>query len=69
MKEEMYTHDNESTDFRLGYREGLEKALEIVNELIGDLRADHNPTAAAWVEIVKDDIEIEHSMYVVGDEE
>ena len=69
MKEEMYTHDNESTDFRLGYREGLEKALEIVNGLISDLRAGYNPNAAAWVEIVKDDIEIEHSMYVVGDEE
>lgn len=69
MTNEMYTHENESVDFRQGYREGLEKALDLSKELIKDLRADRKIEAAMWIEVIRDWIDDEMSMYQVGDEE
>ncbi len=69
MTNEMYTHENESVEFRQGYREGLEKALDLSEELIKDLRADRKIEAAMWIEVIRDWIDDEMSMYEVGDEE
>lgn len=69
MSSEMYTHENESVEFRQGYREGLEKALDLSEELIKDLRADRKIEAAMWIEVIRDWIDDEMSMYEVGDEE
>lgn len=69
MTEEMYTHENESLEFREGYREGLEKALTLSKELISDLKADKKINEACWIEVIRDWIDHEISMYEVGDEE
>lgn len=69
MTEEMYTHENETFEFRQGYRDGLEKALELSKELIKDLKNARKIEQAMWVEVVRDWIDSEHSMYIVGDEE
>lgn len=68
MTEEMYTHENSSSDFRRGYREGLEKALELSKDLIQDLKNDCKIEQAMWIEVIRDWIDTEHSMYIVGDE-
>jgi hypothetical protein len=67
--EEMYTHENESFEFRQGYREGLEKALELVTDYMSDLKADKKINEALWVSVAKEWIDDELSMYQVGDEE
>ncbi|MNQ93166.1 hypothetical protein D3C85_1086170 [compost metagenome] len=64
----MYTHENESFEFRQGYREGLEKALELSKELIQDLKDDKKINEACWIEVVRDWIDEEISRYEVGDE-
>lgn len=69
MTDEMYTHENESLEFREGYRAGLVKALILSKELISDLKADKKINEACWVEVVRDWIDCEISMYEVGDEE
>lgn len=69
MTEEMYTHENETFEFRQGYRDGLEKALKLSKELIKDLKNARKIEQAMWVEVVRDWIDSEHSMYIVGDEE
>lgn len=67
--EEMYTHENESFEFRQGYREGLEKALDLVTDYIEDLKADGQINGVLWVAVAKEWIDDELSMYQVGDEE
>lgn len=69
MTNEMYTHENESADFRLGFRDGLEKAREIAFEYLDELRQDFRINEACWVDVLRDRIDDELSMYVVGDEE
>lgn len=69
MTNEMYTHENESADFRLGFRGGLEKAHEIAVEYITELCQDYKINEANWVSVLRDRIDDELSMYVVGDEE
>jgi hypothetical protein len=68
MTEEMYTHENESFEFRQGYREGLEKALQLSKELIQDMKDDKKIEQAMWIEVIRDWIDTEYSMYQVGDE-
>lgn len=68
MTEEMYTHENETFEFRQGYREGLEKALKLSEELIQDLKSDYKIEEAMWIEVIRDWLDTEHSMYIVGDE-
>ena len=68
MTNEMYTHENQSFEFRQGYREGLEKALELSKELIQDLKDNKKIEQAMWIEVIRDWIDTEHSMYIVGDE-
>lgn len=65
----MYTHEDESLEFRQGYREGLEKALLLSKELIQDLKDDKKIEQASWIEVIRDWIDDEISMYQVGDEE
>lgn len=67
--EEMYTHENRTPEFREGYREGLEKAQELVQEYLNELRADHKINEASWVHVALERIDDEHSMYIVGDED
>lgn len=69
MTNEMYTHESEGFEFRSGYREGLEKAKEIVEEYLSELRADYKINEACWVNVALDRLDDEHSMYIVGDEE
>lgn len=68
MTEEMYTHQDETFEFRQGYREGLDKALELTKELIQDLKDNRKIEQAMWIEVIRDWIDTEHSMYIVGDE-
>lgn len=68
MNNEMYTHENETIDFRSGYREGLEKAMEVVKEYIQELRIDRKVNEACWVGVAVERIDDEMSMYEVGDE-
>jgi len=69
MTEEMYTHENETFEFRQGYREGLEKAQDLVKEYMQELRNDYKINECLWVSVASKRIEDEHSMYIVGDEE
>lgn len=68
MTSEMYTHENESFDYREGYRAGIERAQELVKEYLQELRQDKKINEACWVEVLRDRLDIEHSMYIVGDE-
>lgn len=65
----MHTHENESLEFRQGYREGLEKALDLVTDYMHDLKADGQVNGLLWVSVAKEWIDDEMSMYEVGDEE
>jgi len=67
--EEMYTHENSSQEFREGYREGLEKAKELVEEYLSELRVDRKINEACWVSVALERLDDEHSMYIVGDEQ
>lgn len=67
--DEMYFDVGVSLDHRQGFRAGLEKALELTNELIQDLKDDRKIEQAMWIEVIRDWIETEHSFYEVGDEE
>lgn len=69
MTEEMWTHENSTLEFRQGYRQGMEKALEVVDGLIKELRDDLRHEAAVWVQVARTYIDDELSMYEVGDEE
>lgn len=67
--EEMYTHENSTQEFREGFRVGLEKAQELVQEYINELREDYKINEACWVDVALERIDDEHSMYIVGDED
>lgn len=67
--EEMYTHENESFEFRQGYREGLEKAYEIIEEYKTALKLDGKVNELNWVNVCSEHLDDELSMYQVGDEE
>lgn len=69
MRNEMYSHEHESFEFREGYRAGLVQALLLSKELISDLKADKKINEACWIEVIRDWIDHEISMYEVGDEE
>ncbi len=60
---------SESAEFRKGYREGLEKALALVEDYLSDLKDDGQLKGMCWVNVAKEWIEDEISMYVVGEEE
>lgn len=68
IKDEMYFDETISLEHRQGFRAGLEKALELTNELIQDLKDDKKIEQAMWIEVIRDWIDTEHSMYEVGDE-
>jgi len=67
--DEMYFDENVSLEYRQGFRAGLEKALELSKELIKDLKDDKKIEQAIWIEVIRDWIDDEISMYEVGDEE
>lgn len=69
MTNEMWTHEASSPNFREGFREGLEFARDTVQELIEQLKKDGKLKEASWIEVAREWIDDEHSMYVVGDEE
>ena len=66
---EMYFDENVSLEHRQGFRAGLEKALELTKGLIQDLKDDKKIEQASWIEVIRDYIDDELSMYQVGDEE
>ena len=65
----MHTHNDESFEFRKGYREGLEKALDLITDYMEDLKADGQISGLNWVDVAKEWVDDELSMYQVGDEE
>lgn len=67
--DEMYFDETVTLEHRQGFRSGLEKALELTKELIQDLKDDKKIEQAMWIEVVRDWIDDEMSMYEVGDEE
>lgn len=69
MTEEMYTHENESFEFSQGYREGLEKTMQVVKEYIQELRVEYKINEACWVGVAVERLDDEMSMDEVGDEE
>lgn len=69
MSQEMWTHESATLEFRQGYRQGMEKALEVVDGLIKELRDDLRHEAAVWVQVARTYIDDELSMYEVGDEQ
>lgn len=69
MTDEMWTHENSTYDFRNGYREGLSKALEIVEEYKLALKQDRKFNELAWVHVCWEHLDDELSMYEVGDED
>lgn len=68
MTEEMWTHENESQEFREGFRAGLEHSLETVIELVHSIQREGKTNEAAWVNVAVNWIDDELSMYQVGDE-
>lgn len=65
----MHTHENSTLEFRQGYREGLEKAYEIIEEYKAALKQDGKVNELNWVNVCSEHIDDELSMYQVGDEE
>lgn len=64
-----YTHEKESLEYRKGYREGLDKAIALVEDYLDDLKSDGQVNGILWVSVVKEWLDDEHSIYIVGDEE
>ena len=69
VRENMFTHETSSLEFREGFREGMNHAQAQVEELIEQLKMDNKVEQAAWLEVARDWIDDECSMYEVGDEE
>jgi len=69
MPDIMWSHENSTSEFRQGVREGLEIAIAAVEALIADVKQDGRITEAVWLGVAKEWIEDELSMYEVGDEE
>lgn len=69
MNDEMWSQENSTLEFRQGFREGIAFSMDIVQELINAMLKDGKINQAAWVEVAKDWLDDEMSMYEVGDEE
>lgn len=65
VREDMFTHET----FSLEFREGMNHAQAQVEGLIEQLKMDNKVEQAAWLEVARDWIDDECSMYEVGDEE
>lgn len=69
MKNEMWSRENSTLEYRQGVREGLEMAMAAVAEYKEELKADRRINELLWVSVCTERLEDEHSMYEVGDEE
>jgi len=69
VREDMFTHETSSLEFHKGFREGMNHAQAQVEELIEQLKMDNKVEQAAWLDVARDWIDDECSMYEVGDEE
>jgi len=69
MRNEMWSHENSTLEFRQGYREGLSKALSLSSDVIQDIKNSGHASIVLWLELIYDEIDEEMSMYEVGDEE
>jgi hypothetical protein len=66
---EMYFDENVSLEHRQGFRSGLEKAYEIIEEYKTALKQDGRVNELNWVNVCSEHLDDELSMYQVGDEE
>ena len=69
MKNEMWSHENSTMEYRQGYRDGLIAARDVCQEYVDAVRNDSRVNESAWIEITVEHIDDELSMYEVGDEE
>lgn len=69
IRDEMYFDETVSLEHRQGFRAGLEKAYDIIEEYKTALKQDGKVNELNWVNICSEHLDDELSMYQVGDEE